>query len=341
YNSQRFVGCDLSGAAYDRWNAQSEELRELAMGVFQSPLLPLPCVEPLQLEGPSSLSLLRDPQRQLVLRLKGLTATSGPVWIVLDYDTSSVDVKWLTSMKCYRSDELEWSTALPARSQVESLIKDTSADDRAAHLIAWEQSLRSLPPSLDSPAGETIQLPLLIARRELGQGPTRCVIRVISKESLARHAIDIELPGQPPVHVSVQGLEGTVSDSAIGPRLHPWPNRPTEYQFSLQNRTTQSRTIDATLFALPPELSGAQAAALMQQTDHASLPPDLGNPIAAITGIAIPAGGECALPWPKFAAKLPSGGTAVTKNSQTPVDGKGTVALPPAIPGDLLCMIMD
>jgi hypothetical protein len=341
YTSQRFEGCDLSGAAYERWSEESEELRTLAMGIFPSPILPLPHVEPLQLDGPSSLSLLQDPQRQLVLRLKGRTVASGPVWIVLDYDASSIDVKLATSLKCYHSDELAWSTALPLRSHLELSLADNSADDRMAHLVTWHQALRSLPPSLDSPTGETIQLPLLISRRELGQGPTRCVIRVISKDSLARHTVDVELPGQPPVHVVVQGLEGTVSDSATGPRLHPWPNRPTEYQFSLQNRTTQSRTIDATFFALPTELSGAQAAALMQQTDRTTLQPDLGNPIATMTGIAIPAGGECPLPWPKHAAKLPVKPKMVTKDGQSPVDGKGTASLPPAIPGDLLCMIVD
>jgi hypothetical protein len=207
--------------------------RRLSAQFAGQPVLADPATPPIRVEAPPSGSLMESASIDLAIELASQRSYDVPVWLAIDYDPRSLAIE-----------------ALDVADVVH--LSQTDGLDPASALS--EQS-----PTLTLPPAAKQSLRLRVRRRELPAVPARIVLYVGSREAVARHVIEVDLPTRPRTQLLVQGIPGTWTADASGALLQPFANRVTSYELEATNLANESLTVDVQLFiprrevgSLPP-----------------------------------------------------------------------------------------
>ncbi|MBI3462609.1 MAG: hypothetical protein HY000_06040, partial [Planctomycetes bacterium] len=209
------------------------------------------------LSGPSQLSLSDGSAHELLITLTNRRPAGVNAWVVLDYDPLLLEVVASPGHQVYRSDQLSSPNAL--------LDRTPSATLRAS-------------------ADEAI--PLRIIPKASAADRARLIVKVLTKEQIARHEIDLTLPGPAGIDLLVSGTPGTWQTTDSSLVLQPFPNTTTDYVLKLANRSPDSKRLRVDLMAAPTfevaagELDGAVPSGPILASAPELLLPSGGMPVA-------------------------------------------------------------
>ncbi len=237
---------------------------------------------PLVLEGDDTLDLSVEPHQLVTLQLRNRGDAPTDVWLVLHYDPAVVAIEPSGQFAWQLEQDLTASSHDPTN----------SATLRDANLLARAPSLRINP-------GQEIELRLQARSHSQAAQPARVIVRAVSRESVARHAVSLKLPSTDTVELAIDGVPGTATRGDDGWMLTPFPNRDNAFQFSLVNNATTPKEVKAEIFALSRPFSVPAPLGSLSSTEAAELRDRLGplELLANVDKIPLP-GGNVATPIP-------------------------------------------
>lgn len=213
--------------AYD---AAARAYLELAVALPGQPALADPSSPPLRVEVPAAGSLMESATVELPLTLESRRSYDVPVWLALDYDAAALAVETLGVERVYDVPKLAQN------------------DVAVAAAFGPGASAPEIAESLVLPPGAQRSLRLRVRRVALPEIPARLVVYVATRESAARHAIEIELPTRPRMDLVVRGISGTWAESETGLRLQPFANRATTYEIDVASKVQETIAGEVQLF---------------------------------------------------------------------------------------------
>jgi len=235
---------------------------------------------PLVLEGDDALDLTVEPERQATLKLRNRTAAPADVWLTLKYDPAVVTIE--------TGGQYLW------RLEHESPETSASESERDANLLISEPSLRINPGQ---------EIPLRLQARSQGRAaqPARVVVRAVSRNARARHALTLYLPSTESIDLAIDGIPGTATRDDAGWLLTPFPNRDNAYTWTLAHGGAAVKEVKAELFALTRPWTGHVPRGSLSAAEAAELRERLGplEPRGYIEKISLPGGQQPTLvPFP-------------------------------------------
>jgi hypothetical protein len=325
-------------AAEDAPPAEGSFLKDVAAG-YRAAAVAIPrqpavgggLRSPLEVTGPEQISLtyLRQKEADFVVRNAGTLQLKA--WVAIEVDEKLVQATSMFDRPIY-----SWSELLAAGS-----------DDQKA--LTAEQRAARRTPTLQFMPGQSVRIPLRLARRGTSLFPSHLVLRVITADGIARHDVIVDLPPPEDIGLSVAGNTNRWSPLAVGAELLPFPNRINAFSLELASGKAEERMVDveiAPLLALPPQgipsvsLSAADAERLRSELSA-------GPVVAEAKGLALPASGESTalvLKAPEAAPPPPAAKTAPAaagrKNGSTPPAASDKPP-PVPLPHGLLVAITD
>ena len=271
--------------------AAARSYRLQAEQIPRQPPLPVQAVVPLQMSGPTRVSLTTVPEQQIDIAVRRTGAESAPVWLMVDYDPAVLEVRLPTKPVIYQQPEL----------QAERLASGPAADEQ----LPLRPERLGLASSILLHSGESEPLRLKIRAQPGARQSTRLIVKAISADAYLRHEIEIALPPPETLELTVAGTPGSWTPSETRVQLHPFPNRKTTYRLGLVNRGLTDRTVDVQFLELP---SMRRSFCQRRRADGAFRPADANTvlsrfgatePVISLEKIAVPAGGRTvALPFP-------------------------------------------
>ncbi|MCU0871290.1 MAG: hypothetical protein MUE50_03010 [Pirellulaceae bacterium] len=224
---------------------------------------PQPDVTPrLEIDGPSALTLTTSDQQEFEVRFRHAGSVPAPVWIVFQYDSELIELSSLGEGLRFSRDE---------------------ASDR--------RDLTAEPPSLVLRNGAPQSMRLVARRAGPSLRPTRLVIKATTGPVYVRHRIEIQLPAPAPIELAASGIPNSWTATSDGVLLHPFPNRGTDFQLSLVNRSGQPKSVDVQVRAAPTRSERPLPLAAMSPAEADQWFSRLGaaEVLVAATELALPA----------------------------------------------------
>jgi hypothetical protein len=253
----------------------------------RQPPLQLLGVVPLQMIGPTTVSLTTEPEQTIDVSVRRTGADPAPVWLMVDYDPDMLEVQLPSKPVIYQQPEL----------RSEPRASGPAADEQ----LPLRPDRLGLASSLTLHPGDSEPLRLKIRAKPGARQSTRLIVKAISADAYLRHEIEVILPPAETLELTVEGTAGSWTPSETRVQLHPFPNRKTTYRLGLVNRGLTDRIVDVQLLsaehppiALPPAtaVSAADAPKVLSRFGATA-------PVASLEKIAVPAGGRTvALPFP-------------------------------------------
>ncbi len=320
---------DAPPADVEFFSAAAQTYRTQAAEIAQQPNLPAAAGEPIDFQGPTTLSLTTQPEQNIDVRVRNISDQSAEVWLMLDYDPAKL--------------ELEVPEAPPLRLQPQWLAEHPEAKDKPGDEAALESprpDRAGAGPSLQLQAGQSQTLRLKVRALPAARGMSRLIFKAIGPGVYLRHQIDVALPPPDAIAIVVESAPGTWTESDSRYLLEPFPNRQTSYRLALSNRSFTDRKVDVEVLALDQAPLAAPPATALSADDARAVLGRLGpaRSLAVLTNIAVPSGAKSVpLPFPKpgpqaAPAASPSGDKAAAADTavDTAADAKKPAEAAPA-----------
>ncbi|MDZ4782199.1 MAG: hypothetical protein SGJ19_18280 [Planctomycetia bacterium] len=272
----RAAGQAFSGDA-ERWNSIAADYQLQAAAIFGDSDSESAKPSTLVLDGDDTIDLSIEPNQSLALTLRNLGASPADVWLSLKFDPETVAIE--------PSGQYIWNTE-------HDVIGATA--ERDAQLMAGTPSLRINP-------GQEIALRLQARSLSRAAQPARVIARALTRDSVARHAMSLNLPSSDTVELAIDGVPGTATRQPDGWLLTSFPNRDNAYQWSLANSGESTKEVKAELFALTRPWSGSAPQGSLSAAEATELRDRLGplELLKSVDKIALPSGGvSTPLPFP-------------------------------------------
>jgi hypothetical protein len=337
---------DAPPADVEFLSAAAQTYRTQAAEIAQQPKLPAASGEPIDFQGPTSLSLTTQPEQTVDLKVRNISDQSAEVWLMLDYDPAQVD--------------LEVPEVPPLRLQPQWLAEHAEAKDKPgdeASLESPRPDRAGAGPSLQLQAGQSQTLRLKVRARPAARGMSRLIFKAIGSGLYVRHQIDVALPPPDAIAIVVESAPGTWTESDSRYLLEPFPNRQTSYRLALSNRSLTDRKVDVEVLALDQAPLAAPPCTALSADDARAVLGRLGpaRSLAVLTNIAVPSGAKSVpLPFPKPGApaaapaapngeKAAAAGTATDAAKSVEASPAPAAAVAPVMPADhgLVLVVSD
>lgn len=261
---------------------------------------PQPDLTPrLEIDGPSALALTTSDQEEFEVGFRYAGSVPAPARVVFKYDPELIELRTLDEgVRFYRDDVPDHSGQTGER------------------------------PSFVFPNGG--QQTLRLAARRVGPSlrPTQLVIKARTGSVYVRRRIEIQLPAPAPIELAAGGIPNSWTATSDGVLLHPFPNRATDFQLSLVNRSGQPKSVDVQVRAAHARIEHPLPLAAMTpaEADHLLQRLSATEVLIAAAELALPAV-EAPVPIefpkpeeappPKPAAKEPVDGDAMNPATKT------------------------
>ena len=274
---------------------------------------PRPEIAPqLEIETPAILTLTTSDRQEFAVQLRYAGSSPTSAWVVIDYDPELIELR--------------------------------SADESvrlypAASLAGPDPPTE--PPTLVFASGGQQTLRLIARRVGSSLRPTRLVIKATAGSRVVRQGIGVQLPAPAPIELVAGGIPNSWTATADGLLLHPFPNRATDFQLALLNRSGQPQSVDVQVRAVPARIDRPVPLAALPPDEADQLCRRLGatDILATATELALPAV-EAPVP---IAFPRPPEGDAPAPAAKTPADGATPNPAPVAAPAvqELLILVTD
>lgn len=284
--------------------------------IAHEPSLDVHGAEPLEISGTSAVSLTTQPEAVADIVVHRTGAETAPVWFMIDYDPTMIDVVLPTTPVIYRQPVLQSSLS--------------AAGPEADEQLPLRPDRMNLPSSLMMRAGDSEPIRLKVTAKPGARQSTRLIVKAISADAFLRHEIQVILPPPETLELTVDGTPGTWTPAETHLQLNPFPNRKTTYRLGLVNRSVTDRAVDVQLLAVEHPPVALPPATALSADDAATVLSRFGEtaPIMAFEKIAVPAGGHSvALPFPMPKEKKPEE-AAPPSGDEGASSGEGASAAP-------------
>ncbi|MFO0818868.1 MAG: hypothetical protein U1A77_13055 [Pirellulales bacterium] len=267
-------------------------------------------------DGPTSLSLTGEPTREVTLTLSLRGREAKRVWLVLDYDPESFEVKGPGGVPLLNESEVRRET--PAGS---------------VPYPARPDLLRQ-PASFDLAPASPQRVTLLLKRRPSTNSRTMLIAKAVCDGQVIRHEVAIALPATDALALTPVGPPDSWTSQADGVVLHPLPGHPSSYRFQMVNRGVTDRVISVEFLAPQERIPGENPEEFLGlPIDEILAKAKPGPPLLRIAKLALPANGEpidlpgAALPMPT--AESPAGKDSSVQPTGDNAAGKQDAAAKP------------
>ncbi len=224
---------EVSAGDQDWLAAAADSYRQAAAAIDLQPPLAEPERPGLQVEVPERLALIDEAEREFTVSVTNRHTRTREIRLFCDYDAEVLEL--------IPGGEGEWLD-----------ISSWPEEARAGlGLGGIRAELGEQPSGFRLGAGERGQFRLRVRRRIAAGPPTQMLFRVAGPSGVVRQTSRVDVPGSPAWELQIDGLGDSWQTSAEELTLYAFPNRSTNWQFSLINRGTTDRQVDFVLVPAP------------------------------------------------------------------------------------------
>ncbi|MCM2369869.1 carboxypeptidase-like regulatory domain-containing protein [Aporhodopirellula aestuarii] len=256
---------DASDAEFQRIKQAVTETRSKINASKVGPPVTTESRQRISISGPRAVSLETQPESTLTLDMRLFADSPHPVWIVLDYDESLLEVqaadsayvesRWsllrtLESMRTQAEVKSQWSAANnDPQNQTKALLQMASSLGEAAEYPV-DPSKADIKPSMILEINSPKPIVFKVRRKKPVGRTTKLITKIISADAYVRHETDVMLPAPPSMRLIAGGPSELATSLQDGLLLHPLPNRETSFDLALLSENTSIQTVDLTLLAI-------------------------------------------------------------------------------------------
>ena len=224
---------EVSAGDQDWLAAAADSYRQAAAAIDLQPPLAEPDRPGLQVEVPERLALIEEAEREFTVSVTNRLSRTQEIWLACDYDAEVLELM--------PGGDGEWL-------DISSWPEETRVGLGLRGILA---ELGEQPSSFRLGAGERGQLRLRVRRRIAAGHPAQMLFRVAGSSGVVRQTSRVDVPGSPAWELQVDGLGESWQTSEEELTLYAFPNRSTNWRFSLINRGTTDRQVDFVLVPAP------------------------------------------------------------------------------------------
>lgn len=222
----------------EAWAETARRFARAASSIpLQPPIPPLP-ERVLVWDGPSSIALTSEPQRELTLTLIYRGRSASRAWIVFDYDPELLEVRSIGGFTAYEESDL----------------RERSPPGERPYPVRPDQWGRTA--SFEVAPGQPQRLQLVVRRRPAPGNQTLVVAKVVCDGQVARHEIKVRLPATDTLALVPQGPPESWSASPDGILLHPLASHAADYRFQLVNTGLTDREVSVQFLPATQRIPG-------------------------------------------------------------------------------------
>lgn len=209
--------------------------RTLAANIAGQPTVPDDGPSLLTLAGPTSASLISDPQVVVPITFENVGSRDAQIWLLLAHDPQVLDVDIEAGPPVYRLSELR---------------NRRDAERSTSNFYPDRPDLAGESPSLRLAGGQTSFVRLTLRRKNAASTPTRIIVKALATAAeleavtYIRHTVEVDVPGTDAVALRVTGVPGTWNETESKLSLFPFANDVTAYQLGLVNPHTEAMQAD-------------------------------------------------------------------------------------------------
>ncbi|GAB5442192.1 MAG: hypothetical protein Fues2KO_25410 [Fuerstiella sp.] len=231
-----------------------------------------PPSDDLRMQLQNSVAMTSQSPQQISVVLTNHAASAKDVYLSVDYDAASIDVRSNPGFRIMNADVIRTEQSSKWKAAEVELKKSQFAADLANALPpdlpdqlrqlqelvqSGQYPLRPLQiaavPTLTLKAGERRSVPLIVSPMRPTNAAERVIIRAQTTDNFLRHDLLLKTPPPRPVQPILIGAPGTVGssadpiDAAERQLLQPFPNQSTAFALQLRNLTDDQLTADLTV----------------------------------------------------------------------------------------------
>lgn len=340
---------DAPPSEIDNWRDIANQTAQRGNRIPNQPAIVQQNEDRLELVIPGTVNLNEQPSVEIPVEINWLGREAMSVWLLVDYDPSSVNVTgvdttpWYPLPRMRRMLEEQLSAAIRALDEAALAngpngqgIADGTADSsqlpggnvaelrqrvsdlRRAVQYPERPDLGGLQPSLVLSTRGTSRPMLRIGNLRQGVESARIIIKAVSSSSYVRQMLHLRRHPQETVRLVARVDAGDWRDAPGGILIQPLPNHPFNVAFSLVNEDSKSRPLSAELFASDHLLPKALPIKGVNETEFTNLLASIGplQRLATSPPVDVAAGGTSAfVPQAPAENQLQPNGTAPVPSS--------------------------
>ncbi len=296
---QRFLAAAVDVTPHRRTQLldAASDYRRMANVQLRQPPAPVFTTPQISLQAPTAVTFAASAQKTIPLSLRVSGGSRTPGWILLQYDPEVLEVT--SSRQVYHEHEMQ-----SAPVQLESSDADVSSATQSSY--PFQPDRMGLAASLYVRPGAASDFRLTLRAKKEQQESAKLIVKALASGVYIRREMMVHPPAPFDLTLKVSGPPGATTQAASGVQLHPFPNQPTSFQFSLANHAKVEKDLEVQFLAASRLMASLPATALSPATAASLLKPY--GPFATLSTTAVKLAPESSAPLalPEYKAEEPA-----------------------------------